>query len=153
MTDLYATAVRDEVWSHGVRIESRLAHGVARRDGETILARDTPDGNLVALVTERMPALRALVRELGDARVRLVAEALHDGGEERESATITVAIDGVSIVTTPEHVLEDVAALRALLALPGVGDAPPSRVTGDEGEAGRRGPSPIIWRNGSGRRR
>ena len=132
----YAIAARDEVWSHGVRIESRLAHGLAVSRGATIAARDTPDAPLVARVTERMPELRARIRELGDARVRLVAEALREDGVESDAATMTIAIDGISIVTTPEAVDADVAALRALLALP-------------RSERQPAGGQAFIWRNGS----
>jgi hypothetical protein len=132
----YAVAVRDEVWSHGVRIERRLAHGVAVRDGDAIAARDTADPFLVARVTDRMPVLRACIRELGDARARLVLEAIREDGREVESATITVAIEGISIVTRPESISEDVAHLRALLALPGGGSPPSDGVE-------------LVWMNGS----
>jgi hypothetical protein len=132
----YAVAVRDEVWSHGVRIERRLAYGVALRDGDTITARDAADPILVARVTDQMPSMRACIRELGDARARLVLEATREDGREQLSATITVAIDGVSIVTTPECVAADVVALRALLALPQAGVA----------AAWDR---PLVWMNGS----
>jgi len=132
----YAVAVRDEVWSHGVRIERRLAYGVAVRYGDAITARDAADPFLVARVTDRMPALRACIREIGDARARLVLEAIREDGREVESATITIAIDGISIVTRPETISEDVAHLRALLALPR-GDSRPSK--GVE----------LVWTNGS----
>lgn len=132
----YAVAVRDEVWSHGVRIERRLAYGMSVRDSDSITARDTADPALVAYVTNHMPALRACIRELGDARARLVLEAMREDGLQLESATITVAIDGVSIVTTSESIAEDVANLRALLALP-VGGALPS------------GERELVWMNGS----
>lgn len=131
----YAVAARDEVWSHGVRIESRLSHGMAVRDGDVIVARDTADAALVGRVTERMPALRERVRALGDARVRLVAEALREDGVESESATLTVALDGVSIVTDLEHLDDHVANLRALLALPAGSQQP---------ESGN-----LVWRGGS----
>lgn len=135
----YAAAVRDEVWSHGVRIESRLAHGQALHDGRTIRATDAADEELVARVTARMPALRTRIRDLGDARVRLVAEASKEDretvdGEPVEAETITVMIDGVSIVTTREHIENDVHELRRLLALPTTDDPPPAA---------------LLWRNGS----
>src|SRR5438477_232155 len=110
MTTHFGIATRDELWLGGVRVESRLAHGRALHNGATIEADDTPDEQLVARVTERMPSLRAIARELGDARVRLVCEAGSDG----ESATITVGIDGVSIVTDIDHAVDDVHALREL---------------------------------------
>ncbi len=132
----YAVAVRDEVWSHGVRIERRLAYGVAVRDGDAITARDAADPFLVARVTDRMPALRACIREIGDARARLVLEAIREDGREVESATITIAIDGISIVTKPETLSEDVAHLRALLALPRGGSPPWEGVD-------------LVWMNGS----
>jgi hypothetical protein len=137
LTALYATAVRDEVWLHGVRIENRLAHGIARSDGETIHATDRPDAELVARVTERMPSMRALLPALGDARVRLVAEATSEDDEERESGTITVTLGGVSIVTDEAHALGDVEALRRLLRLPPATRHPPPAST------------PFVWRNGS----
>ncbi len=132
----YAVAVRDEVWSHGVRIERRLAFGEAARRGDVILARDRADPVLVARVTEQMPALRACVRGLGDARARLVLEASREDGREQLSATLTVALEGVSIVTTPASVAEDVAALRGLLALPAGGVVDP-------------GEHELVWMNGS----
>ncbi len=108
---------------------------MAVRRGGAIIARDTPDAQLVARVTERMPELRARIRELGDARVRLVTEAAREDGLESGSATMTIAIEGVSIVTTPEDVHADVAALRALLALPPGGHP--------------RDGGALVWKNGS----
>jgi hypothetical protein len=135
LTNHYAAATRDEVWSYGVRIESRLAHGMAMRDGDTITARDTPDHVLAARVTERMALLRAFIRELGDARVRLVVEASREDGREQESATITVSIDGVSIVTDAGNIDDDVATLRRLLAMPTTDDQRPT--------------TNVVWSNGS----
>jgi hypothetical protein len=132
----YAVAVRDEVWSHGVRVERRLAYGTSVREGGTITARDVADPLLVARVTDHMPPLRACIRELGDARARLVLEATREDGREQLSATITVEIDGVSIVTTPESVAADVADLRALLALP-------------PGDSVQAGDHELVWLNGS----
>jgi hypothetical protein len=132
----YAVAVRDEVWSHGVRIERRLAYGEAVRRGDVIAARDRADPVLVAQVTDRMPSLRDCIRELGDARARLVLEASREDGMEQLSATLTVELDGVSIVTTPASVAEDVAALRGLLALPAGGTVDP-------------GEHELVWMNGS----
>jgi hypothetical protein len=68
--------------------------------------------------------------------VRLVAEAIREDGVESDLATMTIAIDGVSIVTGPEHIDVDVAALRALLALPLFERQPV------DGEM-------LVWRNGS----
>jgi hypothetical protein len=132
MINPFTIATRDELWLGGVRVESRLAHGRAIHDGATIVADDTPDDALVARVTERMPALRAIVRELGDARVRILCEA----GSEGESSTITVTLAGVSIVTTPTDAIDDVTNLRNLLALkPATRNAQPA--------------TPYLWRNGS----
>lgn len=127
----FRVATRDELWIGGTRIESRLGHGRALHDGDTIRADDTADDDLVARVNERIAAMRALVRELGDARVRLVCEA----SSEEESATITVAVGGVSIVSDPDHVIDDVQSLRDLLALPLAARRPPL--------------PPYVWRNGS----
>lgn len=78
-----------------------------------------------------MEELRACV--VADARVRLVAEASREG----LTKTIVVTLDGFSVVTTPEHIINDVALLRSTLAArPNGDDAPPRGI-------------PLLWKNGS----
>lgn len=123
----FAHAVREELWSHGRRVESRLSHGQAvdEPDG-SITATDARDESLVARAEEQLERLRAAMPP--DALVRLVAEASTEG----DTATMTVRRGTLSIVTTPEHVDTDLA----LLQVPrGLQHRPP------------RGP--ILWRNGT----
>ena len=127
----FAHAVREELWSRGRRLESRLAHGqaVEEEDG-SITAIDVRDHGLVAKAEAELERLRQSVPE--HALVRLVAEA----STERVSATMTVRIGATSVVTDPEHVLEDVALLRSARV------APAARALTRS--------TPILWRNGSG---
>jgi hypothetical protein len=127
----FAHAVREELWSRGRRLESRLAHGQAIEESDgSITASDARDDALVARAEAELERLRQSVPK--DALVRLVAEA----STERIAATMTVRIGAASVVTDPEHVHEDVALLR------GARVAPAGPVTS------RR--TPILWRNGSG---
>lgn len=126
----FAHAVREELWAHGRRVESRLAHGEAvdEPDG-SITASDAREDSLVTRAEEQLQRLRAAMP--ADALVRLVAEASTEG----DSAIMTVRRGTLSIVTTPEHVQTDLALLRSA----GVPPAGPA--------ASRR--RPIVWRNGT----
>jgi hypothetical protein len=70
-----------------------------------------------------------------DARVRLVAEARLDG----TSATMTIAIGALSIVTTPEDAQADYQMLRAIA----------SPLSSPSGETVSVRGVPILWKNGS----
>jgi hypothetical protein len=129
---LFSIAERDELWFGGVLIESRASHGQARCRGAGIDATDVADPQLVERAQARMTAMRALAREMSDARVRLVASARRVNGYEREEATMSVTIGGISIVTTPE-----------LFSRPAVPLRPCSR----QAPAGEG--LPILWHNGS----
>lgn len=125
----FAHAVREELWSRGRRVESRLAHGEALHEPDgSITATDTRDDALVARAEEQLERLSAAMPE--DAVVRLVAEAGTDG----DRATMTVRIGPLSIVTDPGHVHADVALLQRWRGLPPAND-PPRR--------------PILWQNGT----
>lgn len=130
--DHYAAAVRDEIWIRGRRVESRLTYGEARHDGAAITASDRRPVSLLHACDEEIARVRAIAREI-DGRVRMVVRATSDEGV---SSTLSVAIGGVSIVTKPQLALDDVSRLRAH-----VGSPPPA--------AGRGGPRPYIWRNGT----
>ena len=105
---IFATAARDEIWAGGRRIESRLSHGIARQDGHEIVATDDADPALLAACDEAMAQARELAWTV-DARVRVTAT--HEGVE----TIFIVTIDGASIVSTPEHLSDDVALLRKAL--------------------------------------
>jgi hypothetical protein len=124
----FAIATRDELWSHGRLRERRLSHGDAIDTADGIVATDTRDDALLVRCEELMEHLRACV--LPDLRMRLVAEVSTEG----ETQTITVTHNGNSIVTTPEHIANDIALLRNA-------DVAPA-----EQAASRR---PLLWKNGT----
>lgn len=112
-------------------MERRLSHGIARRDGGRIVANDAFDAELVRACDEELDALRDDVDD--DARVRLVASARRVRGVVMREATMTITIDGVSIVSRDAEFLRDRLARRDDI---------------------RRHPSslivhPCVWRNGS----
>ncbi|MEK6374355.1 MAG: hypothetical protein AABO58_16840 [Acidobacteriota bacterium] len=125
---IFAIAARDEIWSGGRRLESRLMHGIARQHGDAIAATDDADEALLAACEERMVPARAIAESI-DARVRVVVRATREGVE----TTFTVTIGGVSIVSTPEHIDADTAMLRHCL-----GQRP--TINGEH---------PLVWHNGS----
>lgn len=147
---IFAIAARDELWTTGRRLESRLTHGIARQEGEEIVARDDADSALLAACDEAMESARTIVRSI-DARVRVVVRATAEGVE----TTFTVTIDGVSIVSTPEHVLADTELLREALRqpstvnhqLPIVWHHGSAAVLLHEaiGHAAEHGASPVAW--------
>jgi len=102
---IFAIAARDELWAGGRRIESRLMHGIARQSGNEIIATDEADPALLAACDDAMERARALAKA-HDARVRVRATA------EGVETIFIVARDGVSIVSTPEYLNDDVALLR-----------------------------------------
>ena len=124
----FAHAVREELWSRGRRIESRLSHGSAieRADG-SITATDARDEAFVARAETLLERLRAAMPV--DALVRIVAEA----GTEGEVAAMTVRVGALSIVTDDEHVQDDLRLMRS--AGSSAVNATPRR--------------PIVWRNGT----
>jgi hypothetical protein len=122
----FAIATRDELWSHGALIESRLSHGTAIDDGTAITAIDTYDEELVRACEEAIRPLREDVP--ADAHARLVASARREHGDVVCEAAMTITIGGVSAVT------RDASRLRELLALQG---------------SGGRGDAALVWRNGS----
>ena len=127
----FAHAVREELWSRGRLIESRLSHGEAFEDEQGIVAADTRDDALVAAAERELDRLRAVMPE--GFTVRLVAESSTEG----TTGTITVRTDTLSLVTDPAHIREDVdLLLRGAGASPAVPPAPRRHV-------------PMLWLNGS----
>ena len=135
----FAHAVREELWSRGRRLESRLSHGEAFEQAGGIVATDKRDDALVALAEQHLLRLRELMPH--DALVRLVAEA----GTEGVSSTMTVRVDGHSVVTDPDHAPDDVELLRTVAHR---GAAEQLERGGPPGSA--RNDVPILWLNGSG---
>jgi len=123
----FSIASRDELWLRGALIESRLMHGVATQHGDAIEASDARDDELVHACDRAIDAARAAVASFRDARLRIVVRATHDGIE----TTMTIAVDGVSVVTTPSDALADYELLHRVR----------------NGSAPLRGA--IVWQNGS----
>src|SRR5947208_7534607 len=124
----FAIASRDELWLRGALTESRLMHGVATQRGDAIEASDARDEQLVRACESAMDEARGTIASFSDARVRVVVRATSDGDVE---TTMTIAIDGVSVVTTPSNAIADYELLHRVR----------------NGSAPRRGP--IVWLNGS----
>jgi hypothetical protein len=124
---LFSIAARDELWSGGVLIESRASHGQARCRGNEIDAADVADSVLIERAEARMSVMRAIARDMSDARVRLVARARRVNDHERDEASMSVTIGGVSVVIGPG---EPVQAFN-------------------RGSAKVPSGLPILWRNGS----
>lgn len=127
----FAIASLDELWLHGLLAERRLSHGQALHDNRGIVATDRCDDTLVAACRAEMERLREHV--LPAARMRLIAEATLEG----VTGTMTVTLGDHSIVTSPEHLANDVALLEQALIAPSV-KAP---VTPPE--------TSMVWRNGA----
>jgi hypothetical protein len=103
---LFAHAVREELWSRGRLLESRLSHGEAHDDEYGIVATDARNDDYVAAAEQELDRLRDAMPD--GFTVRLVAES----GTEGTTGTITVRHGPLSIVTTPAHIKEDVTLLR-----------------------------------------
>ncbi|HEX8409858.1 MAG TPA: hypothetical protein VF883_13440 [Thermoanaerobaculia bacterium] len=141
----FAHAVREELWLRGRRVESRLSHGQAFEDAHGITATDTRDDELVMLAEHELERLHAVMPD--DALVRLVAEA----STEAVTATMTVRLNGISIVTDPTHVAADIELLRTAATRAFERDAA-KRSAGFEPAgplASSRPPLPLVWQNGT----
>jgi hypothetical protein len=132
----FAQALSEDVWSHGRFIERRLTHGEARANGAEIDATDRLDETLVAACEREMERLRTAMPR-GDARVRTIADARREDDALSTSATMTIRIGSLSIVTAPETASEDFELLRAIASVPPDGAPIADRTI------------PVVWRNGS----
>jgi HAMP domain-containing protein len=108
----FSIASRDELWLRGSLTESRLMHGVATQRGDSIDASDASDGQLVRACEVALDEARATVVALRDARVRVVVRAVREDDVESVETTITVAMNGVSVVTTPANAIADYELLH-----------------------------------------
>ncbi len=127
----FAIASRDELWLRGALTESRRMHGVATQTGDAIEASDACDERLVRACESVLDEARATVPMLRDARVRVVVRATRENDVASVEATMTLAVDGVSVVTTPSNAIADYELLQRVR----------------NGSAPLRGP--IVWLNGS----
>jgi hypothetical protein len=127
----FAIASRDELWLRGALVESRLMHGVATQRGNAIEASDARDEQVVRACDAALGEAQAIVAALRDARVRVVVRGTREEDIESVETTMSVSIDGVSVVTTPSNALADYEVLHRARN----GDAP------------LRGS--IVWLNGS----
>ncbi|MGA8806954.1 MAG: hypothetical protein WB973_03680 [Thermoanaerobaculia bacterium] len=127
----FAIASRDELWLRGALTESRLMHGVATQTGDAIEASDACDERLVRACESALDEARATVPMLRDARVRVVVRATRENDVASVETTMTLAVDGVSVVTTPSNAIADYELLQRVR----------------NGSAPLRGP--IVWLNGS----
>ena len=123
---MFAIATRDELWIDGTLAERRLSCGSASDEGGKIIATQTDDEELIRACDAQIDQLREDVDE--NARVRLVASARRIRGVVIPDKTMTITIDGVSIVS------RDASVLRRALAIPKTID---------------RTDLPIVWRGGS----
>src|SRR5438105_8886507 len=111
MPDVFAMATRDELWSRGALLETRISHGQAIQSGNEIVATDRLENwSLRETCDAASRRVADDVAALKDARVRVVTTATSG----KVNTTITVTIADVSIVTTPEHLRSDYDALRNL---------------------------------------
>lgn len=127
----YAVASREELWSKGSLLESRLTCGEATRDDAGIIAIDTIDTALLSDCDEWIATLRGFLEP--DLRMRLVAEATRAGS----SGTIIATLAGCSVVTHPQHAAADMRLLREIASVEATHQHAPSDV-------------PIVWMHGSG---
>lgn len=109
-------------------------HGEARQRGQLIDATDARDERLVQACDDATDAVRSTIAALHDARVRAVVRATRENDVESVEATMTIAIGGVSVVTTPADAPVDSELLRMLV------EAKPAMSNRS---------LPIVWQNGS----
>ena len=87
-------------------------HGVASTLGDSIEASDARDERLVRACESALDEARVTVASLRDARVRVVVRATREDDAEAVETTMTIAIDGVSVVTRPSNALADYELLH-----------------------------------------
>jgi hypothetical protein len=132
----FAIVTRDESWSLGSRLvmESRLIHGSADQRGAAIDARDDRDDELLALCDRETDLVRSAIAPLREGRARAVVSARSDSGV---SATISLSVRDLSVVTTLPHLASDYEMLIELASDSAAADGADLGV-------------PLVWRNGSG---
>lgn len=129
MSARFAIAAREELWFAGRLLESRLLHGEAIETGGAIDATDAADEVLLAVCDRQMEDLRTAIAPLL-LPMRLVSRAATD----ETTAAIIATKEGISVVTTPEHLFDDLALIPARTAAT-------ARVDWRN--------LPLVWRHGS----
>jgi hypothetical protein len=130
-------------------------HGEARQNAQTIEATDARDEHLVRACDDAIDAARATIFALREARVRMVVRATREDGVESLETTITVAMGGMSVVTTPADAIADFELLRGLAQTRvSVPQNPSVFVPENLGPCGTdtlvcAAPLPLVWQNGS----
>ena len=125
----FAIATREELWSRGVLVESRLSHGEAvMRDG-TIDARDARDDELVAACDARLESLR------GAPDVRLVVSARRVEGMVLVSAT-SIVKDEPFIVHRSSFIAPSILWLHGTASV---------LLHEAAGHAAEHGAAPVAW--------
>ena len=135
----FAIVTRDESWLLDRRfmIESRLIHGSADQHGNTIEARDDRDDELLALCDRESDRAREAIAPLREGRARAMISARRDGESKDVSATISLTVLDLSVVTTLPHLTADYEMLVGLASVRAGADADYRSL-------------PLVWRNGSG---
>jgi hypothetical protein len=131
----FSIAQIDELWIRSALAERRLMHGRAEERGDEIFAVDDRNDALVDACERAIETMRALVPP--DVRVRLVSR--------NGDAAMTIEINGISIVTTPQFLDADLQLLRASTTTP----SPRSAGRGWREAPGEGRSVPIAWHNGS----
>ncbi|MEA2162609.1 MAG: hypothetical protein QOK37_736 [Thermoanaerobaculia bacterium] len=131
---IFAIVSRDELHVAGTLVESRMTHGVAWQSGDSIDAIDTRDEILMRQCNAALADARDAVSAIHNARVRIRARAARENGAESASTTITIGVEGISIVTTPAGAQRDYDLLKRIS---GWTPSTPARNL------------PIVWQNGS----
>jgi len=154
MDHTFAIVTRDGLWRDGGMIEERLSSGIAEQRGSAIKASDALDAELARQCDARFEAI-VRAAEGVSTRIRGVAFARRvqsASGEEVFSSAVLTLSD-LSIVTTPEHLAEDVvlggarASSRAADNLPILWTRGSASVLLHEaiGHAAEEGAPPIEW--------
>jgi hypothetical protein len=133
----FSIVTRDELWSldRGAAVESRLMYGIARHRRNAIDAVDDCDDELRALCEHESDRVREALAHLKEGRARAVVSARRSGDTIALSATISITVLDLSIVTTSPHLASDYEMLVEIASVR------PETVA-DRG-------LPIVWRNGS----
>ncbi|HVS32615.1 MAG TPA: hypothetical protein VMS98_14315 [Thermoanaerobaculia bacterium] len=131
----FAIATCEELWTREC-LEWRVSHGALQQSGTRITATDAADQELLSRAEERLREGRAAIATLPDVRARIVASSRRAGDRVRDDVIIVLSRAGLSLVTWPEHALEDWNWLEMC-------EAPPARR-----QVTYRG-IPIVWTRGS----
>lgn len=132
MTSRFAIATREELWTGGRRVESRLTHGVAHQKAGLITATDERPDALVERCEREIEVMREAVVAAGVPQARLIADCM-----EGEVASIIVVTLGIlSVVTSSTDLAADWQLLRECSPVAG------------SGPGAWRG-IPLVWRHGS----